>query len=315
MKLLLPEETPLHPALPAGVEAIVYDAGLPIPEEHRDAEFLVTWGQPGSGRISELVDELPRLRWIQSLAAGPDLLLKAGFDESVVITSGLGLHDHTVAEHALALTLAGLARLDLMLDAQREHRWAKELGGIRPIRSRERLTTLLDARVTVWGLGGIGRRFAGHAARLGASVTGVARSSGTRDGFEVVTEEALPELLPRTDVLVLVLPSTPSTHHVLDASRLALLPQHAWVVNVGRGSTVDEDALVAALENRSIGGAALDVTETEPLPSTSPLWSARNVIISPHAAGGRPVGADELISHNLAAFLAGEPLRNVVDRG
>lgn len=314
MKILLPESTELNPRLPDGVEPVGYDTGAPIPDEHRDAEFLVTWGQPGSARIEELPAHLPRLRWVQSLAAGPDLLLRAGFAPDVVITSGRGLHDHTVAEHALALTLAGLARLDLMVDAQRQHRWATELGGVRPIRTEHRLTTLLGARVTVWGFGGIGRRFAGHAVRLGATVTGVARSPGRREGFEVVTADALAGLLPLTDVLVLVLPSSPQTHQVLDAALLSLLPRHAWVVNVGRGSTVDEGALVAALEAGQIGGAALDVTATEPLPTHSPLWSAPNVIISPHAAGGRPVGADELISENLAALLAGEPLRNVVER-
>ncbi len=102
------------------------------------------------------------------------------------------------------------------------------------------------------------------------------------------------------------------TRHALDADRLARLPRHAWVVNVGRGTTVDEDALAAALEAGRLGGAALDVFATEPLPADSPLWTAPNCVVSPHAAGGRPQGAEALIAENLRRCLAGQPLRNVV---
>jgi phosphoglycerate dehydrogenase-like enzyme len=112
----------------------------------------------------------------------------------------------------------------------------------------------------------------------------------------------------------MILPSTPATTGALDAARLAALPAHAHVVNVGRGSTVDEPALVAALAEGRIAGAALDVTDTEPLPADSPLWDAPNLVLTPHAAGGRPVGADELIAHNVAALLSGRALRNVVER-
>jgi phosphoglycerate dehydrogenase-like enzyme len=112
----------------------------------------------------------------------------------------------------------------------------------------------------------------------------------------------------------MILPATPATTRALDAGRLAALPRHALVVNVGRGSTVDEPALVAALTERRIAGAALDVTEVEPLPVDSPLWDAPGLLVTPHAAGGRPVGADELVAANLAALLAGRELRNVVAR-
>jgi phosphoglycerate dehydrogenase-like enzyme len=124
----------------------------------------------------------------------------------------------------------------------------------------------------------------------------------------------LPAELGRTDVLVVILPSTPDTANALDGDRLAALPSHAYVVNVGRGATVDESALVAALVDGRIAGAALDVTAVEPLPADSPLWEAPHLVLTPHAAGGRPVGADGLLSHNLAALLEGEELRNVVER-
>jgi phosphoglycerate dehydrogenase-like enzyme len=111
-----------------------------------------------------------------------------------------------------------------------------------------------------------------------------------------------------------VLPATPATRHALDATVFAQLPPHAWVVNVGRGATLDEAALLAAIREGGIAGAALDVFATEPLPADSPLWDEPRVLISPHAAGGRPVGADLLLQDNIAAFVREEPLRNLVRR-
>ena len=113
----------------------------------------------------------------------------------------------------------------------------------------------------------------------------------------------LPDHLPRTDVLISLLPATEQTRHAVDAGVLALLPSRAWVVNVGRGATLDEAALLDALRSDRLAGAALDVFETEPLPADSPLWDEPRVLISPHAAGGRPRGAGELVAANLAAFL------------
>jgi phosphoglycerate dehydrogenase-like enzyme len=130
----------------------------------------------------------------------------------------------------------------------------------------------------------------------------------------VITNDDLPDRLPQTDVLVMILPATPDTAAALDARILALLPAHAWVVNVGRGSTVDENALLDAIRGGRLGGAALDVFGTEPLPADSGLWDEPNVLISPHAAGGRPIGAADRIAENLAAFRSGGAFTGVVDR-
>ncbi len=313
MKLLLPDSVPLDPAVPEGVEAVCYDAAAPVPEEHLDAEALVVWGS-STGDLSAVARRMPRLRWVQTLAAGPDAVLAADFPDDVLITSGQGLHDRPVTEHALALVLALLRRLPAAVTAQAEHRWADELGGLQPLHPDGAVTTLLDARVLVWGFGSIGQTLAPLLQGLGAQVRGVGRSAGERAGFPVVAEDQLDAELRRTDVLVMVLPSTPATERALDAGRLAALLRHALVVNVGRGSTVDEPALVAALTEGRIAGAALDVTEVEPLPADSPLWDAPNLLLTPHAAGGRPVGADDLVAANLEALLAGRELRNVVER-
>jgi phosphoglycerate dehydrogenase-like enzyme len=313
MKLLLPGSLPLAPVLPEGVEAITYDVSTPIPEEHLDAEALVVWGNSGDD-LRAVADRMPRLRWVQTLAAGPDSVLAAGFPGNVAITAGSGLHDRPVAEHTLALVLALVRRVPASIRAQGEHRWADELGGLQPLHPTGRVTTLLDARVLIWGFGHIAQTLAPMVRLLGAEVRGVARQAGERSGFEVVAESDLTAELPRTDVLIMILPATPATTRALDADRLAALPAHAYVINVGRGATVDEPALVAALEGGRIAAAALDVTETEPLPADSPLWEAPNLLLTPHAAGGRPVGADDLINANLTALLAGRELRNVVNR-
>jgi phosphoglycerate dehydrogenase-like enzyme len=311
VKLLLPDSIELDPDLPEDVPAVVYAVDRPIPDEHTDARALVVWGNPPD-QLRDAAARLPDLEWVQTLAAGPDAVLAAGFAPSVVITAGKSLHDLTVTEHALALVLAAARRLNLLVRAQVGHRWAGELGGLQPVAPVGSFRTLRGARVAIWGFGGIAGTLAPHLKALGASVTGVARSAGERDGFPVVATSGLADLLPRTDVLVMILPSTPETDHALDAGLLARLPAHAWLVNVGRGSTVDEAALLDAVRAGRLGGAALDVFETEPLPPDSGLWDEPNVIITPHAAGGRPIGAAELITGNLSALRAGKRLKYVV---
>ncbi|PID53305.1 MAG: phosphoglycerate dehydrogenase, partial [Micrococcales bacterium] len=289
MKLLLPTSMDDDPALPAKIEVVRYDPHRPVPPEHLDAEALVAWDN-APGVLSTAAQQMPRLRWVQSLAAGPDDVLAAGFGADVVLTSGLGLHDSTVAEHALALVLALIRRLPACLDAQARQRWDPALGGAQPLYPDGPVTTLLDSRVLIWGFGGIGGNLASLLSTLGASVRGAARTTGQREGYDVVGPDGLLEALAETDVLVMVLPGGDATRGALSAEQLAALPRHAYVVNVGRGTTVDEDALVQALESGSIAGAALDVATTEPLPASSPLWRAPRVLITPHAAGGRPVG-------------------------
>jgi phosphoglycerate dehydrogenase-like enzyme len=313
MKLLLPDSIDLDLDRPDGVETVVYSVAAPIPAAHTDAEALVVWGNPPA-QLRDVAARLTKLRWVQTLAAGPDSILQAGFAPRVVLTTGGGLHDLTVAEHALALVLAAARRLNLLVRAQIGHRWAGELGGLQPVREVGSFRTLRGAQVVIWGFGGIAATLAPHLAALGAHVTGVARSAGERHGFRVATVEDLPRLLAHTDVLIMILPATPDTERVLNAQVLALLPAHAWVVNVGRGVTVDEAALLDAVRAHRLGGAALDVFDTEPLPPDSGLWDEPDIIVSPHAAGGRPIGATKLIIDNLTALRHGRPLRHVVVR-
>lgn len=311
VKILVPDTVPIDPAEIDGATVVGYPATEPVPEQHVDADALVAWGNSPEV-LADAARRLTRLRWVQDLAAGPGATLGAGFADSVVITSGRSLHDATVAEHALALALAAARHLNVAVRAQIGHRWAREIGGLQPLDNSRGLTTLRDARVVVWGFGSIAATLAPLLTALGADVVGVARTARRVGEVDVVTD--IDDVLPTADILLMILPSTAATEHALDARRLALLPPAAWLVNVGRGPTVDEDALVEALKAGRLAGAALDVTTVEPLPPESPLWDLPNVILTPHAAGGRPLGAAALIAANAQALEAGRPLRNPVER-
>lgn len=316
MKLLYPTSLKLDTQSLEGFNVSLhpYDVNVELPDELVDAEILVTWANSPSN-LKDAAKRLTKLRWIQSLAAGPNDVLNAGFDASkIAITTGSGLHDHTVAEHTLGLLLNSARRFYEMRDYQLKNppQWPGHLGGPQPDRPKGAFTTLRDANILIWGFGNIAKALTPHLIALGASVRGVARHAGVRGGIEVFGEDKLPDLLPSVDALVMILPGSESTRHALNASRLKLLPSHAWIVNVGRGTSVDETALVAALEKGEIGGAALDVFEKEPLPADSALWKAPNLFVSPHAAGGRPQGAEALIADNLRRFLAHQALKNVI---
>ncbi|KAK5950062.1 hypothetical protein OHC33_008777 [Knufia fluminis] len=312
-KLLYPTSLKLDISSLEGfsVDLIPYDVKAPFPDQATDAEMLVTWSN-SRDNLKEAAGRLGNLRWAQSLSAGANEIQSAGFASNVILASGSGLHDHTVAEHTLGLLLNSARRFYEMRDYQVQTKWPAHLGGPQPDRPANSFTTLRDANVLIWGFGNIARALTPSLKLLGARVRGVARHAGVREGVEVFTENELPDLLPGTDVLVMILPGSASTKHALSTERLKMMPKHGWVVNVGRGMNVDEEALCAALDKGDIGGAALDVFSTEPLPAASPLWKARNLILSPHAAGGRPQGAEELIAHNLRKFRAGQQLKNII---
>ncbi|MFV0427131.1 MAG: NAD(P)-dependent oxidoreductase [Beutenbergiaceae bacterium] len=309
MKILVPTVIPIECDLPTGVTRVDYDVNAPIPDQHRDAEAIVVWLNPAA-RLAALPSELPALRWVQALMAGTDAVHAAGFPTHVHIAAGIGLHDETVAEHTLALALAAARRLDQAVAAQAQHRWLSEHGGNQTV-NRTGFTTLTGARVLIWGFGSIGSTLAPYLRMLGAQVTGVARTPGVRDGYRIITTAQLQPELGNTDLLINILPGTPATDSIVNAEVFASLPRHAWLINVGRGVTVDEDALVAALARGDIAGAALDVFRTEPLPDDSPLWHAPNLIMTAHAAGGRPQQPGARIAENVRRDLAGEPLLGV----
>lgn len=317
MKALIPTtiEFSADPAL--DLEVVTYDPTIPVDDAHTDAEIMVVWGNTRK-QLADSVERLGNLKWLPALSAGTDVIEEAGFHKDVIITNGTRLQDLPVAEHALMLILAAVRRLDLMFEAQREGRWAREFSGVKPTSANRGsnefpgLGILRGSRVTILGFGSIAKALAPFLTALGAEVTGIASTSGQRDGYPVYSLDKMFDLLPTTDILVNILPAHSSTEKIVSAEALHALPTHAWLVNVGRGATVDEDALITALLKGKIGGAALDVFAWEPLPSDSPLWNTPNTIITPHAAGGRPIGSTEFLNRNFKAYLDGAPLENLV---
>ncbi|APX34142.1 phosphoglycerate dehydrogenase [Brachybacterium sp. P6-10-X1] len=313
MKILLPDTMPLDPALPQGWEAVTVDARAEIPAEHHDADVLVIWGA-SRRHLASAAEHLDRLRLVQSLSAGIDGILAAGFRTDVTIAAGAGLHSLTVSEHALALLLSLLRRLPEAREAQARHEWSTELGGLQPLHPAGRITTLIGAKVLIWGFGQIARTLAPTLTALGAEVRGVARSAGTRDGYPVIAESDVLDELGEVDVLIDILPATEATAGAVGREVLAALPDHAVLINVGRGATVDQVALREALEAGTLGSAGIDVTDPEPLPAEDPLWDAPRFLITPHGAGGRPVGADERISANVRALVDGAEILHAAAR-
>ncbi|MEV7603967.1 NAD(P)-dependent oxidoreductase [Paenarthrobacter sp. NPDC089322] len=310
MKILVPHTINLDLSA-SEAEVASYRADQPLPEEHLDAEVLVVWQNTGAN-LADAAERMTHLKLVQTLAAGPDSVLAAGFADHIAITSGRSLHDGPVAEHALALILATVRRLDSLHDAQKTATWDRAYNVAQSAAATEQQYTLDGANVTIWGFGSIAGKLAPLLAALGAKVTGVANSAGERYGFPVIATQDLPEILPATDVLVSILPATPGTENSLNSDILSALPDTAVFINVGRGATVDEDALLAALNDGGLRAAALDVTKVEPLPADSKLWSAPNLIITPHVAGNRPKGSAQLVLANVAALREGRDLTNQV---
>ena len=226
MKLLYPTSVKLDvKSLEGfGLSLHPYDVYQPIPEDLIDAEILVTWDNTN---LPDAAKRMRNLRWIQSLAAGPNEVLAAGFPSNITVTAGTNLHDEMVTEHALALLLSAARRLHEMRDYQNQGKWPGHLGGALPDRPKGSFTSLKGANVLVWGMGNIGRKLAPHLRALGANVRGVGLYEEILDGIQVQTNAALPDLLPHTDALLMILPGSKATWHALNAERLALLPKHA----------------------------------------------------------------------------------------
>jgi phosphoglycerate dehydrogenase-like enzyme len=298
------------PGLPAIAEAVELryaDTPEALAAALEGADVLLAWSG-GRDLLRPAWGSAGSLLWIQAASAGVDGLLFPELVRShVVLTNARGVFDRPIAEHVMGVLLLFAKDLRGALERQGRREW-------RP-RDTE---TLEGKRLLVVGVGSIGRAIGRAAKRFGRLVRGVGRTARAGDGVfgTVMGVDELHEALGWADVVVDVLPATPATHHLFDAEAFAAMNPWTRFVNVGRGSTVDEAALVLALRERRIA-AALDVFETEPLPVDSPLWDLPNVLITPHVAGdaaGWREAVVELFVENLERYLTGEPLRNVVDK-
>ncbi len=284
-------------------DAIAEGGGLLV-DVTEEPDALV-WLDPAEVEgLARQVSATPTLRWVQLPFAGVEKVLAFGLlDHDHLWTCAKGSYAEPVAEHALALSLAGLRQLRTRISARS---WGEAAG-----------TSLYDQKVTILGGGGITTKLLEQLAPFRVEATVVRRKADPVPGAaRTVPVGALGEVLPGALVVYLALALTPETTGIIGPRQLELMEETAWLVNVARGAHVDTDALVAALASGSIAGAALDVTDPEPLPDGHPLWELPNCIVTPHTADTiemiRPLLA-ERIRTNVVRFAAGQELAGLVD--
>jgi phosphoglycerate dehydrogenase-like enzyme len=285
-------------------EAIEAGGGTVVDVDEAEALLWLSYGR--TDELAAVLAEHPDLRWVQLPWAGVDVfapVLRGTRREGLRWTSAKGAYAEPVAEHALALTLALLRSLP---ERARADSWGAK-----------RASTLHRAKVVIVGAGGIAVELLRLLSVFDAQVTVVRRSATAVPGAQrTVTAEQLADAVADADVLVLAAAATDGTARLVDAALLRRLPAEAVLVNVARGSLVDTDALVAALAEGRLAGAALDVTDPEPLPDGHPLWSEPRCLITPHSADTPEMTTPllaERVRANVAAFAAGRDLLGVVD--
>jgi phosphoglycerate dehydrogenase-like enzyme len=283
--------------LPAGVTHLPTDGIAPAAGDLDSIEFYVPRYMGGPAAIA-MIPEMKNLKVIQSPNAGVDDVLKIRPD-GVTLCNAAGVHDASTAELAVALSIASRRGFAAFARDQVDQRWG-----------HERMSSLTDSNIAIVGYGNIGKTIARMLGNFEVTITAFSKSG--RDG--ALTLDNFDRLIPTFDVIILIVPLNDQTHHLMNATRLALMKDGAALINVARGPVVDTDALIAELNSGRIT-AGLDVTDPEPLPAGHPLWSAKNVIITPHVGGDSaafvPRGR-KLVEEQLARFASGQPLLHIV---
>ena len=292
-----------------GVELIAAPDRAAILADIADADVFIGFCMP------EAIEAGEKLHWLQSMSAGVERCVndKTMAERQIVLTNAQRLYGPAIAEHTIAMLMALNRGLEFYVGAQPEGRWASD-----GRRLENAYWELTDRTMLVVGLGGIGTEIARRAKALGMRV--VATRNSSREGPDFVDyvglADELNELAPQADVVVNATPLTPATTGLFDTEFFALMKPNAYFINIGRGRSVVTDDLLAALQDGVIAGAALDVTEPEPLPPDHPLWQTPRVIITPHVSGSSDLSSErrwQLVRENLRRYVAGEPLLSVVD--
>lgn len=272
------------------------------PEQLHQATVIFGWPRPRD------LAQCGQLKWFQTMWAGTEEYTAPGIlPPGAALTSSAGSNSQSVAEHMLACLLALCRKLPQCRDNQLKGQWV-DVGNMK---------TISGAEVLVVGAGHIGSAFASRCRALGAHTTGLKRDvSRPVEGFDrLYTMDRLDQLLPQADVVALSLPHSAATAGLMDARRLSLMKEDAILLNAGRGSVLDQEALLALLRSGRLWGAALDVTQPEPLPEDHPLWSVPNLLLTPHTAGGMRLeitrkNCVQMALDNLQRYLEGQPLHN-----
>ena len=262
----------------------------------------------------DLLAQAPNLKWFQQWGAGADWLLKYpdAAEHPFTLTNVSGIHAVPISEHILAFMLAFARGLPGAMRDQTQHEWQKA--------SERSVFELAGKTLLLVGVGAIGARTAKLAAALGMRVWGVRRDPSKEVEYveRMASNAELRDLLPEADFVVLTVPLTEETRHIMSADEFAVMKDSGHLINIGRGGTVNEADLIRALQEGQIAGAGLDVFEEEPLPESSPLWEMENVIVTAHYSGDTPhydARALEIFLENLRRYARGESLTHVVDKG
>ncbi|MCP4229724.1 MAG: D-2-hydroxyacid dehydrogenase [bacterium] len=272
-----------------------------------EIDILIAWSFD-----REYINRAKLLKWVHFAASGVDgIVYPELLDSSIIVTSSKGSHEQPVAEHTMAMILAYARGIHVSMRNQRERRWSR--------RSVVDVTVELHEKTLgIVGMGRIGLAIARMGRVFGMRIIGTDRRGRDFDELDhVYTMDELPKVIEESDYLVLALPLTDDTHHLIGLDEIRLMKGDAVLVNIGRGALVDEKVLVEALSRQWIGGALLDVFEEEPLPPNSPLYNLGNVIITPHVGGVTPIywkRMAEIFGADFERFLAGEPMTALVDK-
>ena len=258
-----------------------------------------------------LLKHAKNLEWVQLGSAGSNLYVEDGvLPANVLLTNATGSFGLSISEYMISMVLNLFLKQNLYQENQKNHLW----------RDEGRVKSIYGSTALIIGLGDIGCEFAKRFKALGGHTIGVKRTDSQKPDFvdELFLMDKLADLLPRADVVTLSLPETKETHKFFDADKLKLMKKGSILINVGRGTAVDTDALCDALNTGHLSGAALDVTDPEPLPADHPLWDAKNILITPHVSGGLnlPETYERIIAlcaDNIGRYLRGDKLRNLVD--
>jgi phosphoglycerate dehydrogenase-like enzyme len=290
------------------IELLIVDEDGNASVDLRQAEILFRNEMSGSG-YQRVLEQALELRWIHTASAGVETLLNETIKQrKIVLTNSAGVHAIPIAEWVLHAMLMIVKHARHMLAAQDAHRWDRSMP----------LDELTEKTLTVLGTGGIGQAIIQRAAGFDMRIWGINRSGRPVDGVErLATYDEWHKLLPETDFLVVTVPLTDQTRQMIGKRELEMLGPNGWIINIARGAIIDEPALVAALQDGTIGGAALDTFEQEPLPPDNPLWGLPNLIISPHHSGSSPRTMDRvlgLFAENLRRYIDKQELINVVDQ-
>lgn len=284
-----------------------------VPSGFLDADIVYGYGFNLTQAVE--IRNSEKLKWAAVTSAGVDFMLKPGMfkNENLLITNSSGSYGVTIAEHIVAVSIMMMRKLTSFYADSLQGKWGH------PVLQRN----IKGSRIAVLGTGDIGKCFARRIKAFEPeSIVGISRSGiSEEESFDrMLAVDRLDEVLPETDLLVMSLPETPETKGILSKERINLLPNDAYIVNVGRGSAIDEEALIDALNEGRLAGAALDVFMQEPLPEESPLWHTKNLLITPHVAGNMTTDYTvdinvDMFCENLVNYVEGKPLKNVISRG